>query len=67
MACATANRVGFPWPGAEPVRDFDVMGIIELYGVTDALRTQMLMVGLGGDRDELVIRVSGTQVLTFCA
>ena len=43
------------------------MGMIELNGVTDALLTQMLMVQFGGDRDELVILVSVTQVLTSCA
>ena len=51
VACATANRVGFPLPKAEPVRGSDVMGMIELNGVTNALLTQMLMVQFGGDRD----------------
>ena len=67
VACATANRVAFPWVGAEPVRGYDFMGMIELNGVTDALLTQILMVQFGGGRDELVILVSVTQVLTSCA
>ena len=65
-ACETANCVGFPWPGAEPVRGFDVMDMIEPNCLTDALLTQMLMVQFGGDRDVLVIPVSVTQVLTSC-
>ena len=65
-ACATVNCVGFPWPGAEPVRGFDIMDMIEPNCLTDPLLTQMLMVQFGGNRDELVILVSVTKVLTSC-
>ena len=66
-ACVDANCVGFPWPGTEPVRGFDVTDMIEPNGLSDALLTQMFMVQFGGDRDVLVIPVSVTQVLTSCA
>ena len=67
VACATTNCIGSPWSGAEPVRGCDVMDMIGPNCLTDSLPTQMLMVQFGGDRDVLVIPVSGTQVLTSYA
>ena len=63
----TANCLGFPRPGAEADRGFDIKDMFKPKGLNDTIFTQMSLVQFGADSNELVITVLVTQGLTSCA